>query len=90
MYSIEDIYKEKITLFSRAMLEKLNENSNKGSWESCELDYLFCRLQEEVRELQHAVYENSSPLDAIRREAADVANFVMMIADNCGALPFDR
>lgn len=42
--------------------------------------YFMVRLQEETLELAIALHKGSGP--DIRREAADVANFAMMIADN--------
>lgn len=46
---------------------------------------LLARLQEEVDELKDIFKEKAGldvDLDLVRKEAADVANFAMMIADN--------
>jgi hypothetical protein len=80
------------------MEEKLQDNDHKGVWEKCTLGYLIKRLREEVDELQAAVVDGHcdaahaearprpwSEVSARRalNEAADVANFAMMLADVC-------
>jgi len=67
------------------MLEKLLTNKHKGDWRMCSQNYLLRMLKYEVEELQEAMIAGT--LDgggaaAIIEEAADVANFAMMIADN--------
>jgi hypothetical protein len=54
---------------------RLRANDHKGGWYDCTLQYLKKRLHEEVMELR------SSRRDTRVEEAADVANFAMMIAD---------
>lgn len=85
-----------VAVFATHMESKLRENDHRGGWEDCDFDYLTRRLAEEARELRRAVdtFEDAryshgataADLIAIaaevRREAADVANFAMMIADN--------
>jgi len=68
--------------FVDAMESKLQENSFKGDWEQCGFEYLYSRLVEEVGELGKAHFEGEE--DAIIPEAADIANFAMMIADLFG------
>ena len=86
--------------FARHMEAKLRENDHKGGWNDCERGWLLRRLGQEVGELRRALRANEQRLqraawtdigrDASRRriarEAADVANFAMMIADASGAL----
>lgn len=76
--------------FAEVMKQKLDENSAKPSWRLEILDDLFYALGEEVKELREATWQLQAEEDdaktAVRRrevvrEAADVANFVMMIAD---------
>ena len=68
-----------IIKFSNLMESKLASNDHKDGWDKCTYEYLLRRLIEEVRELIEAIklrnYQNVS------KEAADVANFAMMIAD---------
>ena len=87
--------------FAEAMIEKLNEPKNlaKGGWEDCDIQYLLERTREELFELREEIgrwqwcKRNGMNLDSINfrakqilKEAADVANFAMMIADKVGAL----
>jgi NTP pyrophosphatase (non-canonical NTP hydrolase) len=69
--------RESVKDFSILMEIVLRGNDDKGGWDSEEREYLESRLSEELEELKEAkTYEE------IKKEAADVANFAMMIADN--------
>ena len=70
----------KVEAFGQAMKKKLAENSSKGNWKDCPLDYLIARLHQEIDELDKA--DDSELLN----EAADIANFLMMYCDNRGLL----
>jgi len=65
--------------FADVMEERLKENDHKGGWLTCSSEYLLRRLREEVDELETALTEDSN--DDLIAEAADIANFAMMIAD---------
>lgn len=79
-------YRNLVAEFSEAMLAKLRQNRHKGDkWTSCEYEYFLYRLYEESRELQKAVERNADP-EEVLEEAADVANFALMIAHKYGAL----
>lgn len=67
--------------FADLMEQRLLANEHKGGWRGCTYEHLFGRLIEECYELMNAVLGNL-PADVIAREAADVGNFAMMIADN--------
>jgi NTP pyrophosphatase (non-canonical NTP hydrolase) len=67
--------------FASIMQEKLDDNDHKDHWSGCTMQYLFTRLSQETGELSRANKKKLHP-DIIDREAADVANFAMMIADN--------
>ena len=69
--------RKEVRAFARAMESALRENDWKGHWRYCTGTYLFNRLRGEVNELSRA----TTPEDRLE-EAADVANFAMMIADN--------
>lgn len=73
--------------FSYVMAEKLRENEDKGAWWLDTVDRLFELLTDEVEELRVELFEKGTrvPLD-VAREAADVANFAMFIADVAGGL----
>jgi len=60
---------------------ELQENDYKGGWDFCSFAYLVSRLIGEAGELLRALQfgEDST---VVTSEAAGVANFAMMIADN--------
>jgi len=72
--------------FSQHMQEKLQENNHKRGWEDLSAKQLLRRLRTEVRELEKALDSRVLRPREIAREAADVANFAFMIADNFGDL----
>lgn len=70
--------REPLAWFARVMEKCLRENDHKPGWQSDTLEELLERLEEEVDELKSGRLSNEDVI----REAADVANFAMMIADN--------
>ena len=66
--------------FSKLMEEVLKENDYKNGWNNCSNAYLIRKLNEEVDELKLAIHDNEG--SNIIREAVDVANIAMIIADN--------
>lgn len=84
--------------FAKLMEGQLAANDHKGGWSMESPVTLFARLHEAAAELHDAfrfLPETSSESGAdvfaewrrkVGKEAADVANFAMMIAENCGAL----
>lgn len=68
-----------VNWFAEKMELKLRENDHKGGWEHCSPHWLLDRLKQEVLELENAI--SSSDANEITKEAADVANFALMIAD---------
>lgn len=89
-----------VAAFAQLMEQALRDNDDKGGWGECPFGYLRRRLREEAQELEEAIERVmwAQPMEdrgdvpifrkvaALGREAADVANFAMMIADNAGAL----
>lgn len=75
--------RQSVATFAQAMEEKLRENDHKGGWKKCDMQYLSMRLTQEREELRRAV-ERGNP-EEVLREAADVANYCMMIAENIAA-----
>jgi len=77
--------------FAIAMQKKLDCHKKKGKmWRKTGNDTLFNLLTIEMQELKEALDDNDNPklecfdtLKDIIDECADVANFAMMIADNC-------
>lgn len=79
--------------FSDLMERKLKQNDFKSGWDSCSFKYLLDRTRDEIDELLYAWFNHrhkeewNKPLDdkdsdKIIKECVDIANFVMMIADN--------
>ncbi len=75
--------REPVERFAFLMEERLRANDHKGErgWEDKDLDWLLQRLGDEYIELRSAMAHDD--WDAVRLEAADVANFAMMIVDRC-------
>lgn len=88
--------RDPILRFSRIMETKLREHDDRDGWEDCDLVWLFERAEDEMKELKKEItmYMNHSSLspkwlvikERVQREAADVANFCMMMSDNMESL----
>lgn len=65
--------------FFDAMIYKLRRNKNKGRWEDLSLSDSFARMEDEFKELNEALLGGSTT--EILFEAADVANFALIIAN---------
>ncbi|MFA5744540.1 MAG: hypothetical protein WC936_07030 [Candidatus Nanoarchaeia archaeon] len=66
--------------FAQLMEKNLRAHDDKGGWDNCNVIWLVERMQEELVELEDAMIAGAP--DDIDDEAADVANFLMMIAEN--------
>jgi NTP pyrophosphatase (non-canonical NTP hydrolase) len=90
--------------FGMQMSIKLDENDHKTGWESLTFGKLLTRLKQETGELERRIgpHRGIDPvgntpedaanidIDEVIREAADVANFAMMIAVNADRLRPER
>lgn len=75
-----------VAAFASQMERKLALHDDRPGWQHDSDDSLMVRLREEVNELHVALDRGRHvPLDIVG-EAADVANFAMMLADNSGLL----
>ncbi len=74
------VIKLSVELFSWLMTNELMKHLDRPGWKHESVFSLFVRLGEEVAELWEAI-ETHQPKEVIEKEAADVANFAMMIAD---------
>ncbi len=72
--------REAVHTFAISMIAELDANDHKGGWQHCSIGYLTRRLGNELAELRAAI-RRKEPGARIRSEAADIANFAMMIAD---------
>jgi hypothetical protein len=70
-----------VEAFSLEMEHVLCLNDRKGGWQDSALSYLLLRMREQLCVLSRAI-SSESPALVVRREAADVANFAMMLWDN--------
>jgi len=68
-----------VDLFALDMKRKLAANVHKKHWDEVPMIYLYQRMLEEEEELYTALKEGNA--QSIIDEAADVANFSMMLAD---------
>lgn len=80
-----------VLAFAHLMEAQLKANDHKPGWKGEDWYPLLMRMREETIELHEALIPGSrTDLPAwwkrVGSEAADVANFAMMIADVCGAL----
>ncbi len=94
---VKGFLRPEVAAFARAMEEKLRKNDHKGGWKDESARSLLERAEDEIKELDLAVtclrddecghYKSEDEKrQSVRGEAADVANFVMMVADVCEAL----
>lgn len=71
-------YEPDIRRFMEAMRYKLKLNAHKGRWETLGIKQALSRLVDEVEELDEAI--NKGNMVEIMLEAADVANFALIVA----------
>jgi len=82
-----------VAAFAVAMEERLRANDHKGGWRDCDPWWLLRRIFDEYRELRVAFVRcnmGQGEREEILREAADVANFCLMVADVSGLLSPER
>jgi hypothetical protein len=91
MNKAKDVLREEVYHFAMIMEAQLRKHDDRPGWRGESFRYLIFRLNEELNELyacfSHPVLMDGEvePLadpEKIIFEAADVANFAMMIADN--------
>lgn len=72
-----------VKAFAALMEGELRKHGHRLGWKECDPEWLMVRLKEEAAELAQAILTHEESIPA---EAADVANFAMMIADVEGGL----
>lgn len=88
--------RHEVEAFAYLMERQLKANDHKPGWKNDDPLSLLDRLVEEVEELRLAINDTGAlrpsafVIQAVAKEAADVANFAMMIADFFSALPTER
>lgn len=73
--------RQEVEWFAGEMEKRLKANDHKGGWEDCSLEWLVAKLAEETGEVAAIVIKHGSWKEKVIKEAADVANVAMMIAD---------
>lgn len=73
--------RSEVLAFAIEMEKVLRMNDHKGGWKEIGVEFLFRRLKDECNELGRCGGEDKNE---IVKEAVDIANFAMMIADNSG------
>lgn len=68
-------------MFINTMAEKLIANKDKGGWKFDSVKSLRARINDELSELDSCIANDADQIVTVR-EAADVANFLMMVAGN--------
>lgn len=74
-------HQRSVARFGTIMVAQLDANSHKGGWEDMSCGELLERLQQEASELAEVIAQTPPCFASIQQEAADVANFAMMVAD---------
>ena len=74
------ILRPEVQWFAEQMEIKLRENDWKGGWKGESVSELTARIEDETVELWQSIMPHAQPVNIVR-EAVDVANFAMMVAD---------
>lgn len=82
-------WRPEVVAFATLMEQQLRANDHKPGWKSDSTFALWSRLLQETIELNEARTARNPDSALIGREAADVANFAMMVADVMGGLPVE-
>jgi len=72
--------RKEVAEFAESMEARLVEHEYKGGWQECSIDFLISQLRLNVAHLQIAIHAGASK-ERLIKQAADVANYAMMIAD---------
>ncbi len=74
------VIKNSVNWYSHLMTNELMKHLDRPGWKHESTEYLLGRLGEELIELAEAIRLNDTK-ERIEKEAADVGNFAMMLAD---------
>ena len=75
--------RDELAWFAQEMEQQLRRNDHKGGWDSLSFPRMLQRLKQETKELELAIAKakKTGKWGDVVGEAADVANFSMMIAE---------
>ncbi len=71
--------RESIKNFAQHMESALVENEHKGGWQGCEMSHFIKCLKKQLQDLMLSLADRDN--ERITKEAADIANFCMMISE---------
>lgn len=80
--------REALKFFAKKMEEELKKNEFRGSWRDQNPEMVLSKLWDEVYDLDDQVenyLDGKGDRDQILKEAVDVANYAMFVADICAA-----
>lgn len=75
-----------LQVFAEEMEKELKRNEFRGDWRECNPEEMMARLWDEVYDLDDAVERVSQgrgEKKEVLKEAVDVANYAMFVADVC-------
>jgi NTP pyrophosphatase (non-canonical NTP hydrolase) len=84
----KETVREPVRWFAEQMERKLAQHDDRPGWKGEDFEYLLIRLMGELGELCNL--QPGTELQTVIDEAADVANFAMMISDNARSLMQDN
>lgn len=70
-------YEGDLRFFVEGMVDKLNDNRDKGKWDDVDVGDAYSLMSKELEELNDALFENNT--DDAFWESVDIANFAMII-----------
>lgn len=79
--------RKEVQEFAEAMEMQLLKHDDRPGWKDCNTHWLWLRIKQELDELRELLFDENGKLQEkinitkVLLEAADVANFCMMIAD---------
>jgi hypothetical protein len=73
---------EALFKFTQVMEEKLRENMHRGDWSGMRTGWLMGRADSCIQDLKTTLCNADATGGDVARQAADVANYMLMIADN--------
>lgn len=79
--SLSDVEMSDFVMFINTMADKLIANKHKSGWVFDSVESLRARINDELAELDMCVTKDDDQLETVQ-EAADVANFLMMLSGN--------
>ena len=85
--------RSEVLKFAKEMEKQLRANEHKGHWRNCAYGFLLKELDKNLDNLKYLNENRGGNLVEIRKNmrtavirCANIANFAMMFADNCGGL----